>query len=247
MLTLVRRVRRRLFLNALMSQGANAVSAAMAVFILLLVAGTQILNWQWLVAVPVTAALAGYWLARRRLPSLYVVAQVIDHRLGLADTISTAVYFDRQRPAASEERIRQFQLEAAQRASTAVDPKQAVPYSIPRSAYPMAALVLVASSLFGLRYGLSRRLDLRPPLARILQDSFGFPARTREAKKPAARPPMPQPAEQDQETTLEAEQALPEDQKPDPEESALAQTPQSDRKNGAECRTAGPGRPRLFR
>jgi hypothetical protein len=43
----------------------------------------------------------------------------------------------------------------------------------PRSGYLLAALFLAASSLFALRYGLSLRLDLKPPLARILQQKFG--------------------------------------------------------------------------
>ena len=36
----------------------------------------------------------------------------------------------------------------------------------------MAALTLVAGSLFALRYGLTRRLDLRQPLANFLPESF---------------------------------------------------------------------------
>jgi hypothetical protein len=37
-----------------------------------------------------------------------------------------------------------------------------------------ALLALVAGSLFALRYGLDRRLDLRAPLARIVQDKLGY-------------------------------------------------------------------------
>jgi hypothetical protein len=44
---------------------------------------------------------------------------------------------------------------------------------MPRAVYAVAALAFVAASLFALRYGLSRKLDLRPPLASILQNSFG--------------------------------------------------------------------------
>src|SRR5215471_14995599 len=53
---LVRRARRRLLYNELFSQGANAASAALAAFILLLLIGTEILSWQWLLLIPVAAA-----------------------------------------------------------------------------------------------------------------------------------------------------------------------------------------------
>src|SRR6516162_8451539 len=41
----------------------------------------------------------------------------------------------------------------------------------PRGAYVAGVLVLVASSLFALRYGISRQLDLRRPIANFLPDS----------------------------------------------------------------------------
>src|SRR5579883_1877377 len=43
-LALVRRVQRRLFYNELFAQGANALSAALAAFILLLLIGAEVLN-----------------------------------------------------------------------------------------------------------------------------------------------------------------------------------------------------------
>src|SRR5690349_21701034 len=42
------------------------------------------------------------------------------------------------------------------------------------AAWPAAALILVAASLVGIRYGLTRRLDLGEPMARILQQSLGL-------------------------------------------------------------------------
>ena len=87
--TLVRLARRRFLGNELLSQGANASSAALAALILLLLLGTQILSWQWAVTIPAVAAAAGCYQVRRRLPSRYRVAQIVDHRMALADTIST--------------------------------------------------------------------------------------------------------------------------------------------------------------
>jgi len=87
--------------------------------------------------------------------------------LGLADTLSTALYFRDNPPTDSSEVVR-LQAEAAERVSQNVDLRAAVPFRMPRTAYAMAALLLVAGSLFALRYAVSRTLDLKPPLARIL-------------------------------------------------------------------------------
>jgi hypothetical protein len=172
-LALIRRARRRLFCNELLSQGAIAVSAALASLILLLLLGTQVLDWRWLLPVPLAAAGAGLYRAYRRVPASYAVAQIVDRRLALADSLSTALYFSRgeSSPGISPE-VRRCQFERANRLSQAVDVRDAVPYAVPRAVYPMATLVLVASSLFALRYGLTSRLDLRPPLARILQQTL---------------------------------------------------------------------------
>jgi len=173
-LTLVGRARQRLLHNELLSQGVNASSAALIALILLLLLGTQVLNWRWAVAIPVVAAGAGLYAARRRLPSPYTVAQMVDHRMGLADTLSTALYFseDERRARVSRE-IRQCQWEQAERLSQTVDVRKAVPYSMPRTAYLMAALLAGAAGLFALRYGLSLGLDLKPPLAGMLRQKFG--------------------------------------------------------------------------
>ena len=197
MLTLVRRARRRLFHNELLFQGANAGSAALVAFILLMLLGTQILRWEVALLLPLAAAAAGLYAARQRVPSAYLVAQIIDRRLALEDTLSTAFFFSQCSPSTpGSPEIRSRQMESAERMAASVDPRQAIPYSMPRSIYAMAALTLVAASLFGLRYGLTRSLDLHPPLARILQQTFGSPERTEEAKNMRKTPP-PEPAAPD--------------------------------------------------
>ena len=176
MLTLIRKARRRLLYNELLSQAVTAVCAALAAFILLLILGTEILNWYWVVFIPVaTFAVAAYRL-RKRIPPLYVAAQIVDRRMGLADSLSTAVYFSQEQARKPPAGICRRQFEQAERAAVGIDARQAIPYTMPRSAYAMAALILVASSLFALRYGLSRRLDLAEPMARILQQALGLDA-----------------------------------------------------------------------
>jgi len=64
----------------------------------------------------------------------------------------------------------------------------AMPFSMPRAVYSLAALGLVASGLFALRYGLSRTLDLRAPLARIVRENFGESPREAVLRQKARTP-----------------------------------------------------------
>jgi hypothetical protein len=182
-LALVRRARRRILHNLLFYEGANAVSAALCAFILLLVIGTQVLDWYWALLLPGAAVGLAVWQVRRRLPSLYVTAQRVDRRMQLSDALSTALYFTTEQSGARPSSpLRERQRVEADRVAAGVDTRQAVPYLVPRSAYITAVLLLVASSLFGLRYGLTDRLDLKQPLALILGNSLGFPQQSQRAQ-----------------------------------------------------------------
>jgi hypothetical protein len=188
---LIRRAKRRFLNQELMSQGANAFSAGLAAFIVLLLLGTEVLNWYWAALIPLAAIATGVYRAYRRQPSSYRAAQIVDHRMALADTLSTAVYFSAKadaQPDAPE--VVRSQRESAERAATQVDLRQAIPYRLPRSAYIVAALALVASSLFALRYGLNKRLDLRVPLARMIQEQFS-PRDSKETADNMRRVPQP--------------------------------------------------------
>jgi hypothetical protein len=189
-LTLVRRARRRLLLNEVWAEACAAASAVLAAFIILLFAGTEVLNPRWLLSIPLLGAAVGACRVRRRLPPSYRVAQLLDRRLGLADAVSTAHFFAAHpdAPGASPD-ICRLQQAYAERLAAGADARRAVPYTMPRALYSMAALALVACSLFGLRYGMNRRLDLRQPLARMLEQALGFEPRTVEAKNTPKRLP----------------------------------------------------------
>ena len=174
MLQVIRRARRRLLANELISQAANAFGAALFAFIVLLLVGTEILRWEWLLLLPATAAGIGLYAAVKRIPSPYVAAQIVDHRMGLADTLSTAWFFSRTEfPRASPGALLR-QREHADRIAETLDVRRAIPFRMPRSAYTVAVLALLASSLFALRYGITRHLDFHPPLARLVEQQFGF-------------------------------------------------------------------------
>ena len=98
---LVRQARRRILGNQLFTQGANAGTAALVAFILLLLFGTQVLSWQVALLIPLAAAAFGLYRVQRQMPSRYAVAQLIDHRLGLADNLSTALFFSEVEPSAT--------------------------------------------------------------------------------------------------------------------------------------------------
>jgi hypothetical protein len=261
LVTLVRLARRRLLGNEMLSQGANASCAALAALILLLLLGTQILSWQWAGAIPLAALAAGFYQVRRRLPSQYAVAQIVDHRMKLADTLSTALYFSQQEtssPAAQE--IRQTQFERAAGLAQSVDVRRAVPYIMPRTIYLMAALFLVAGSLFALRYGLSKRLDLKQPLASMLPESFGIGKPTEHAKNarrnPKREPEVPydsgatgdqdrnDPGQQDSSQSLDtANEPDPESNITAPSKSGKKQADQPDEKMaGDDQEAAGDGK-----
>ena len=86
---LVRRGRRRSLLHLFLDQLALSIAIAFGGSILLLLLGTQILNWYWLVALFAVSLAVGLWRSQSRIPSAYGVARSIDHRLKLNDSLST--------------------------------------------------------------------------------------------------------------------------------------------------------------
>jgi hypothetical protein len=167
-----RRARRRLFWNEVLAQGACALSVGMGAVVLLLVLGTQLLDWRWLTLLPIVTLGIGVHRTLRRLPGLYPAAQLVDRRLQLADAISTALFFAGSARKSADD-MRLAQLAQAERIADSIDFRAAIPFTMPRAVYAAGGLAFVATSLFALRYGLERRLDLRQPLASILENSFG--------------------------------------------------------------------------
>ncbi len=187
---LIRRARHRYIWNELIAQGTYAAIAGMAAVILLLIAGTQILDWPFLAAI--TAGTLGFGIYRilRRIPSTYAVAQLVDRRLSLADTLSTALFFSDAARTVSPV-MREGQRGQAERTAETVDLQCALPFAMPRAIYALAALSLVASGLFALRYGFTRTLDLHTSLARIVMDNFGGSAQEEAALRNGSHKPKP--------------------------------------------------------
>ena len=166
----IARARRRLLWNALAFHFAIAVTVALIVLSLLLFLGTDILDWRWLIVVPAAPLAAGAWIACRRLPASYPTAQLVDRRLKLCDSLSTALFFAApDQTGRCDNATRQAQQADAMRIAAGVDLRQAIPIRVPRATYLAVLPALVAAGLFDLRYRFDARLDLRPPLAAIVQ------------------------------------------------------------------------------
>jgi hypothetical protein len=183
----VRRARRRLILNDALSEGANLASFCLFLVILILIAGSEVIDWR----VAAMAAMAGvgfaFRRAWRRAPTDYLAAQIVDKRMGLADTLSSAAFV--RTSEAGPRLFHQTVLDQAERAAASTDVRRAVPYSAPRGAYATMALFLIASSLFAWRYASTGQLTLRRPIARL--GGFGRPAADPVVEAKAQRPESP--------------------------------------------------------
>lgn len=152
--------------------------------LLLLVLGTRILDWRFPLSLGLAGAVYGVWRATRGVPSLYESAVRLDQGAGLQDALSTALHFSQ---AGGDAGVREAQQRQAEQLARSVDLGHALPLAMPRALYVMGALFLVASAVFAVRFGVSRRLDLQPPLATLLVDSFGTTVRPKPVPR-AAKP-----------------------------------------------------------
>jgi hypothetical protein len=157
----------------LIEQAAIAVSVGAIGVLLLLLVGTQILDWPWPVALFLVALGIGIFRIRRRHIPAYGTAQTLDRKLGLEDRLSTAFYFRRLAPKAPE-LVDVVENQAISRVHEG-DVERAMPYSFPRAGYAASALVFSAVVLLGVRYGVLHTMNLERPLARINFDTFGEP------------------------------------------------------------------------
>lgn len=177
---LLRQARRRSLLRAAVTQLTFAATCSAGVLLLLLIAGTQVLSWYWLALAFCGGIAAGARRMHRSGMSIYALAQEIDKRLELRDTLSTAWFFRHIAPERGGE-LRELQQESAERAAASADLRDAVPITPPRIAYVLAAFLTLAGGLFIARYLLLDTLNLSAPIAH-----FELPGLFSEPKAEAA-------------------------------------------------------------
>ena len=133
------KARQRSFQQLLLQQMTRAAAVTLACGIIILLAGTQYLSAFWVLLVAVLSLGAGVYIALRKRPSAYRIAQRIDAKLKLADTLSTAAHFS-ESPEAADAALRESQRLQAERLAESVDLKQALPLTRPHSNRAVKAL-----------------------------------------------------------------------------------------------------------
>ncbi len=185
---LLDQARKRVISHLLLDKGALAVTIGMGGVVLLLLIGTQILNWYWPVLLAALSLGVGIWQLRKFIPSRYELAQRIDRKMSLADSLSTAVYFS-EHPKQGLEGICAIQARSADALASGVSLEQALPLTRSRFVIPAAILFVAASGLFFTRYLVTGSLDLRSSLIDMVVDNF-FSSPAEEASAKEARPDL---------------------------------------------------------
>lgn len=183
---LVAQARRRMIWNLVLRESVKAACLALAAAVLLVVAGTQILDWYWPLLLFAAAFAYGLYRIRPQVPSAYTVAQRIDNRLSLNDEISTAFHYAQSHATAFSLTLRDAQRRRAEETASGVPAEVAVPWNAPRGVRYLAALAGLFIAVFFLRYGIQKSLDLTKPIVALNLD-FGSARADSGGKKRDAR------------------------------------------------------------
>jgi hypothetical protein len=167
--------------NIALDLSALAIGVGAAGAILLLLVGTQVLEWYWPLVLALAGGAVGLFRARRKVVTEYKLAQIVDSRLNLQDRLSTLYYF-RRLAARAPESLSTIEAQTESRLHES-DADRAIPLIMPRSAYASMALVAMCLGMVGLRYGLLHTLDLSKPLARIEFTPFNEPPKVQASTK----------------------------------------------------------------
>ncbi len=157
--TIVRSAGRRRLWTLALDQLGFACVIVLAGAMALLVLGTEAVPPYWLaILAGIALCISAYRVHARRL-SAYRIAQILDRRLQLQDSLSTAWYLLAQQdlertPAAA------FQVHCAERIASEINPARAFPLTGRRSWQFAGALAIAAFGLFTLRYLVTRSLTL---------------------------------------------------------------------------------------
>lgn len=153
--------RRRLLVLAV-DQSAVALAFVFGGLALLILLGTQILNWPWLLGIFFVGVGLSVFRLRRQMTDAYVVAQMMDRQLAMHDALSTA-WFIRRNGAGTDKIAARYQLDSAERLAQAADPAAAFPFERRKAWLITGAVGLLAFGLFGARYLVTRQLSLQNP------------------------------------------------------------------------------------
>lgn len=138
--------------------------AALTLFIAVLAIGTDLVPSAALVVAAL--ALMGGWVWRvwKSVESAARVAETVDYRLGLNDTISTAYYLLHSKDSLGSA----FPVRQAAALTETVEPRRAFAFEGRRRWAIAGALACVAAGCFVARYAVTQRLSIRPPFLTLL-------------------------------------------------------------------------------
>jgi hypothetical protein len=210
---LVTSARRRALSNLVCEQLTVGLAAASAGAVLLLLLGTSILDWYWLVLLFIAGVGISAWRTLRRLPSRYSVAQQVDERLGLHDVLSSSLHFGTVAAHGVDYAMVRGLTAEAESTAAGIDAATAWPAVVPRQIYAAAGLVTVVLALGILRYGRQGSLDLRAPMIRSVADFFwtGQPLHAQTKKPPRVPGEEPLGIALDQDDAQRADEPTPDD------------------------------------
>ena len=149
-----------------LEQLSHALTTILCGVILLLLLGTQILNGYWIALLALSGFAIGIFRLRGRFLRHYQVAQILDRRLQLSDTLSTA-WFVLTTTTSYSDAQRQLQMRQAEELASGVQPQIAFPFEGRRAWMASALLLVIACGLFGVRYFAYEHLTLQPALIPI--------------------------------------------------------------------------------
>ncbi len=179
--------RRRVFNHVLVRELLLALAAGLGMAAVVLLAGSGNIGWMWVPVAAIATLAVRLILENRKRPSEYAIAQEVDDRLKLADTLSTAAYFTSPDAKGDiDPALRDMQRARAEEAARAVDLKQALPMRRPVTLVPTAIVALVVAGVFLLRFATTGSFDTKAslvegPLKALLQPAE---KQARAEKKP---------------------------------------------------------------
>ena len=161
--SLVEAAARRRTLTVAVHESAIAAAFLCSGIILLLLLGTQILDWYWIALLAAAGCVFAVLRTRRQLVSRYKVAQLVDRRSDLQDALSTA-WFLIEQDRVNGNVVAARQIQSADEKARQVDPAAIFPFRGQRAWSLALAAAAVAFGLFALRYLVTGSLDLKTSL-----------------------------------------------------------------------------------
>ena len=175
---------RRRLLVLTTEQVAFALAIVCGGAVVMLLVGTQILDWYWLVLLAAVGSAIAAVRVRQRLVQRYEVARAMDERLNLSDSLSTAWFLLTEPAAASTDSPAAIhQIRQAERIAAEIQPVTAFPMAGGRAWAVTGAMIAVIFGLFAVRYLVNSTLSLRPALVPLQFSALREPTRTAEAQE----------------------------------------------------------------